>query len=130
LFLYERDLTKKKGERRQRDRRIKKIFVVGNPSAGGGSSARKWNSISRSIKERLGAKTVLSFVLAKKPGDATIATRKALETKADLVICIGGDGTANEVANGFFQKSRTLGKPRRLRQKAAMAFIPSGLETS
>jgi diacylglycerol kinase (ATP) len=41
-------------------------------------------------------------VLTEKPGDATVVTRRLLLDGATTVVAVGGDGTASEVANGFF----------------------------
>ena len=37
------------------------------------------------------------------PGDATRLTREALRGGAERIVAIGGDGTINEVVNGFFE---------------------------
>lgn len=73
--------------------------VILNPSAGGGRAERLWPTLRRTLDATLG-----TYVLRRThgPGDAIRHTRTALSQGADRVVAIGGDGTLNEVANGFF----------------------------
>lgn len=43
------------------------------------------------------------------PGDAITLARQAAEAGADLVLAVGGDGTANEAAQGLFDTPTALG---------------------
>jgi len=43
------------------------------------------------------------WLVTGKPGDAELYTRQALRDDVDVVISVGGDGTHNEVVNGFFE---------------------------
>ena len=54
------------------------------------------------------------------PGEATSLTRQALSEGAELIVCVGGDGTLNEVVNGF------MGKHGPLRPETMLGFIPRG----
>ena len=45
----------------------------------------------------------IKIKITKMPGDATRFTRKYLKKNFEKIIVIGGDGTINEVVNGFFQ---------------------------
>jgi diacylglycerol kinase (ATP) len=47
-------------------------------------------------------------------------TREHLLKGADRIICVGGDGTLNEVVNGFFDQSGPL------RKDAVLGFLPNG----
>ena len=54
------------------------------------------------------------------PGHATELTREALKREAKTVIAVGGDGTINEVVNGFFEDEQPIPTD------AALAVIPHG----
>lgn len=94
-----------------------KVAVIVNPHAGGGSAGRDWGLIEGLLLKRLGP---FEASLTRGPQDATRMTTKYLEQAADLIICVGGDGTLNEVVNGFIVEDRLV------RPEAALAFIPNG----
>ncbi|EKD50996.1 MAG: hypothetical protein ACD_62C00372G0004, partial [uncultured bacterium] len=95
-----------------------RAFVIANPTAGGGALHRKWNHLVRPLlKQGLGS---FDFAFTTGPGDATLITRKALLSGHKRVVALGGDGTLNEVVNGFFES----GKP--VNTKASLAVLPFG----
>jgi YegS/Rv2252/BmrU family lipid kinase len=53
-------------------------------------------------------------------------TRDALRAGHDLVVAVGGDGTINEVVNGFFEPARPGEPARPIRPEAALAVLPRG----
>lgn len=74
--------------------------VIANPVAGPRRAQRR----SRRVARRLAAAphaAVISWTQG--PGDATRLTRAALRSGARQIIVLGGDGTLNEVVNGFFR---------------------------
>ena len=75
----------------------KTVFIV-NPSAARGSIEREWPQIKALAEDRLGA---FQTLLTTAPGEATRLTSQALHENAELIVCVGGDGTLNEVVNGF-----------------------------
>ena len=91
--------------------------AVLNPQAGGGRARRKRAELERLLAEKLERPEML---FTARPNHATELTRKALAAGADLVIAIGGDGTVNEVVNGFFDGGQTVNPA------AALAVIPIG----
>jgi YegS/Rv2252/BmrU family lipid kinase len=91
-------------------------FIV-NPSAGRGSVAAQWPLIKTIAEDRF---KPFSFHLTGGPGEATGLTRGALQNGADLIVCVGGDGTLNEVVNGFFEEDRPIRRGTRL------GLIPNG----
>lgn len=94
-----------------------KTAVVVNPAAGGGLGAKRWPKIAAALKEE-GFSFEHSFT--EKAGDATDITRQYLQEGYELVISVGGDGTNNEVVNGFFHENRAV------RESAAVGFISTG----
>jgi diacylglycerol kinase family enzyme len=80
---------------------FKDTVLIVNPNSAGGSTGNNWNSIYNTLEKVFG-KNSTKVVFTKKPGDGTILTRRFLSKGFKNIIAIGGDGTINEVANGFF----------------------------
>ena len=57
------------------------------------------------------------------PGHAVELTRHALTQGADVILSIGGDGTHNEVVNGFFDRNGRLASPH---AKLAVLHLGTG----
>ena len=76
-----------------------KVFCVVNPSGGHGRAGRKWPAIETRLKARFPS---LDHEMAESASHSTEVTRKALHDGHTLIVSIGGDGTANDVVNGFF----------------------------
>ncbi|MBN1491427.1 MAG: NAD(+)/NADH kinase, partial [Phycisphaerae bacterium] len=87
------------------------VFVV-NPAAGGGRIGPLVTAVARRLRQAGGQAHVLA---TSGPGEATGLARRAAGT-ADLVVAVGGDGTAREVAEGC----RGSGTP--------IAILPAGTE--
>lgn len=96
---------------------MSRTVVVVNPKSQHGALGRRWSHVARVLEREIG-----SFETARTegPGDATRLTREALESGADRVIAVGGDGTVCEVVNGFFDGER----PRA--PEAALGIVPFG----
>jgi YegS/Rv2252/BmrU family lipid kinase len=95
----------------------KKIAFIVNPNAARGSVGREWLRIQDSATRRLGE---FQTFLTTGSGHATALTRHALQKGTEVVVCVGGDGTLNEVVNGF------MGEYGPLRPEAMLGFIPRG----
>ncbi|RMH44493.1 MAG: diacylglycerol kinase family lipid kinase [Deltaproteobacteria bacterium] len=94
-----------------------RIVVVVNPRSQAGALGRKWSHIAAQLRRELGA---FEDALTRGPGDATRLAREAIDAGADVVVAIGGDGTINEVANGFFDGGRPVAT------EAALGILPFG----
>jgi len=81
---------------------VKTTFIV-NPASANGATGRRWAEVSRRLRE-LGLEHETAMTEA--PGHATKLAADALLAGVDSVIAVGGDGTLNEVANGFFSDGR------------------------
>ena len=94
-----------------------RIVVIVNPKAQNGALGARWADIGASIRRELGS---FDDVRTASPGDATRLAREAIDGGADVVVAIGGDGTINEVTNGFFDGDEPIGNG------ASLAVIPFG----
>ena len=97
--------------------KLQKIAVVVNPHSAGGRTARRWPELANLLERRLGPVTT-RFTDEHAAGIAL--TRGLLREGFDLIIAVGGDGTINEVANGFFDQDRLI------RPEAALGILPLG----
>lgn len=91
--------------------------VILNPRAASGRAQDVWKSVQATVESTLGPVDVR---LTDAPNHAAALTREALQTGADLVVAVGGDGTFNEVVNGYLSE----GLP--LNPNASLAFCPAG----
>jgi YegS/Rv2252/BmrU family lipid kinase len=94
----------------------KVVFIV-NPNAGMGAAGREWSRIEALSNERLGSFRAL---VTSKPGDAREFARGELLRGSNLIVCVGGDGTLNEIVNGLMNEERPV------RDDMAVGFIPFG----
>jgi len=100
-----------------------KPFLVVNPRSAGGATARHFDSIAQAARNAVGE---VEHAFTERAMHAADLTRKALETGHDLVIAVGGDGTINEVVNGFFLPPMAGVEPRPVKPGAALGLLPRG----
>lgn len=94
-----------------------KLRVISNPTAGSGSAVRRLPALKRLLDDR-GIQA--EFVETRAPGDATRLLREARADGVECVGVMGGDGTLNEVSQGYLDsEGRPLVGPD-------LALIPSG----
>ena len=94
-----------------------KTLVVVNPNSANGSTGRKWPQIREQLMESIGSFEE-KFTTA--IGHATDLVHEGLATGAQRIICVGGDGTNNEVVNGFYDGAKPLNP------EAVLGFVPRG----
>jgi YegS/Rv2252/BmrU family lipid kinase len=85
-----------------------------NPRSGRGNGAKIWARVQAQLREPY------EVCETQAPGHATTLTRNALDRGVTTVVAIGGDGTINEIVNGFFDGERAVAPDARL------GIIPSG----
>src|SRR2546422_10093613 len=73
-----------------------RMFLIVNPRATTVSGRLK-NLVVYALRGRYDVRAVET----ESPNHATSLTREAIDNAYDLVVAFGGDGTANEVANGL-----------------------------
>jgi YegS/Rv2252/BmrU family lipid kinase len=93
------------------------VTYLVNPAAGGGRAGERWRQLQERSKRQLPPGSIL---MSSRPGDLeSAAARLATEGAQALLVAVGGDGTALEVANGILRA--TGGGPR-----PVMAVLPLG----
>ena len=95
----------------------KKTAAIVNPQSGGGKTARQWPRIHRELERRLGPVTAR---FTERQGHGIALARELLEQGFELILAAGGDGTLNEVANGFLKNDELL------RPDACLGILPLG----
>lgn len=75
-------------------------LAVINPNSSNGSTGKQWPRIRDEI-----AKHVEKFecVFTERPGHAADLSRQGIKEGFEMIIAVGGDGTSNQVINGFFE---------------------------
>jgi len=94
-----------------------KIAFIVNPNSSNGSTGKEWPQIHAKAKDILGSFTTLMTTGQR---HATGLARQAIDSGAEIVVCVGGDGTLNEVINGFVNQNGSI------EQGVLLAFIPRG----
>ncbi|MEX0346325.1 MAG: diacylglycerol kinase family protein [Rhizobiaceae bacterium] len=94
-----------------------KICVILNPQAGAGRAGASWPQFSALLEEAVGE---FELKRTSAPGDASHLARKAIFDGTELIIAVGGDGTTNEVANGFIDGNGQIST------SCALAIVPCG----
>ncbi len=94
-----------------------KTFLVVNPNSANGATGRRFADIAIAVRDAVGH---FEHAFTTKPMEAAQLARKALEQGYECVVAVGGDGTINEVINGFFDGDRPV------RESAVLGVIPRG----
>jgi YegS/Rv2252/BmrU family lipid kinase len=94
-----------------------RTFLVVNPRSANGDTGRRWPDISAAVAKSVGD---VGSAFTDAPMHAAALAAGALEAGYRCIVAVGGDGTLNEVVNGFFQVKG--GPPA----GASLAVIPRG----
>jgi diacylglycerol kinase family enzyme len=106
-----------------------------NPNSQGGNTGKNWVQTYSSVKDFL--PKAHRIIFTKKTNDGIFITRKLLRKGYKNIVAVGGDGTINEVVNGFFdlksQNKQTKDgnfkldpRLKPINPKGIMYVIPSG----
>ncbi|MEZ0373166.1 MAG: diacylglycerol kinase family protein [Candidatus Sericytochromatia bacterium] len=87
------------------------LTVIMNPTSARGRTRRQWPELGKILAAQAGPYTLRETT---GPGTATELTRQALRQGADWILAVGGDGTLNEVLNGFFDGEALINPEARL----------------
>ena len=83
-----------------------RTHIILNPTSGAGKTEAKSSEILRLIKHRVGES--FSLHITRSSLDATHSAAEAIQRGCELLIAVGGDGTIQEVVNGFFSNGQLL----------------------
>lgn len=93
-------------------------YLVVNPNSSSGSTGRNWPRLMERVRATLGE---VEVGFTTRPMEAAELTRAALLAGHRTVLAVGGDGTLNEVINGFFDSD---GSP--VAVDAIVSLLPTG----
>ncbi len=93
------------------------VFVVVNPASAGGRTGRRWPELAAHLRRQVGE---LEVGFTEHSGQATELVRAALRRGVAQVVSVGGDGTLNEVVNGFFDGDGAIPT------QATLSIVPTG----
>lgn len=96
---------------------MRRVCLIVNPRSAAGSTSRRFAEIADAADRQLEAWDMRK---TERAGHATELARQAIDEGFDAVVAVGGDGTANEVINGFFED----GVP--VETEAHFAVVPAG----
>jgi diacylglycerol kinase (ATP) len=97
-------------------RRVRTQVIV-NPESDHGRTRRRWKTIREAIRSFI---QEFRYEFTEKPLQAIEITREAIKAGHELIIGVGGDGTMNEIANGFFEGRRIINP------ETTLGIVPSG----
>jgi len=81
-------------------------MLIVNPKSANGTVGRNWTKIDKEIGR--GLKTEYDVRFTERQGHATSIAQQSIKDGYNLLVAVGGDGTINEVVNGFFDEDRCL----------------------
>jgi YegS/Rv2252/BmrU family lipid kinase len=93
--------------------KLPRTAAIVNPRAATGRTGRRWPELAASLPE-------LDVRFTSAPGHATELTRECLRGGYERIVAVGGDGTINEVVNGFLIDGRPIAP------EATLSILPIG----
>lgn len=90
---------------------MEKIFIIVNPVSANGTTAKEWPQFRKLLLEN---GYIFEDAITEYPGHAADLSRNALKAGYTTIMSVGGDGTLNEVVNGFFENGQPVAENSRL----------------
>jgi len=90
------------------------ITAIINPAAGRRGAALAWRYIQAHLTHPV------EILQTEGPAHASRLTSQAIKQGADRIVAVGGDGTINEVVNGFFEHNKLIS------DRAMLGIVPHG----
>jgi len=112
------------------------MILLLNPNSQGGNTGKNWAETYNKVHDFL--PKAHKIIFTKKANDGMFITRKLLRKGYKNIVAVGGDGTINEIANGFFdlesdnkqtkdyRKFKPVPRLKPINPKATIYVIPSG----
>jgi YegS/Rv2252/BmrU family lipid kinase len=94
-----------------------KTQVIVNPESNRGRTRHRWKEIKEAIRSQI---REFRYEFTEKPLQAIEISRDAVKSGHELIIGVGGDGTMNEIANGFFEDRKIINPA------STLGIVPSG----
>jgi diacylglycerol kinase (ATP) len=94
-----------------------KTQVIVNPESNQGRTRKRWKQIKESLRSIL---REYKYEFTEKPLQAIEICRSAIKDGIELIVGVGGDGTINEIANGFYENTRIINP------ETMLGVLPSG----
>lgn len=82
------------------------LIFIANPSAGKGKTLKLWPKLEAALKNK-GWKFEILWTTVK--GQGRLLAAQAMTHQPDIIVSLGGDGTAHEVINGIMDHKATMG---------------------
>jgi len=98
---------------------MNKVHVIVNPLSARGKTGIRWHTLKEIIRHYF---KEFKYIFTEKPRQATEMAREFLKEGFDLIIGVGGDGTLNEITNGYFLHDSN----RAVNEDASLGIVPSG----
>jgi diacylglycerol kinase (ATP) len=119
-------LLKNTGVQVRANQRALDTVLIVNPNSCSGLTGKNWDELYAKMEKIFGGS--IKVVFSKRSGDGTALARDMLRKGFGKVVAIGGDGTINEVANGFFEDTTGVRghKFRSINPDAIMGVVPCG----
>lgn len=99
----------------------KKIGFIVNYTARLGKAEKLWEKLLPRVEEFFSGR--YSVVTTKHPGHGEDLAKELMKSGHSIIVAVGGDGTANEVANGYLKNNGLI-------NEAVVGIIPLGLNDS
>lgn len=84
---------------------MREFYFIVNPASANGTTKIVWKEIAQYLDEK---ELIFEFQLTTGPNQATEIAKRALKKGFKKIIAVGGDGTVNEVVNGFFERGKII----------------------
>lgn len=95
----------------------KKVFAVVNPVSANGSTGKEWPNFEKVIRQ---SGVDIDYKYTEYPMHAKSLAQEALKAGFEIILSVGGDGTMNEVLNGFFYEGELIN------ENASLAIFSRG----